>query len=112
MLLHTLVPHEHHDEMDAGSHATEHEETDTLLGWIKTIFHHDVGENHLENFDSPEDGLDLDLQINIASAILILTTSDSAQDNPCDQIDNSLIEAPPPKRFLTVKGLRGPPYIS
>lgn len=47
--LHTLFPHEHHDELSSVEHEVQHLEADSLIDFIKLIFHEDMGEGHLEH---------------------------------------------------------------
>jgi len=115
ILLHSFVPHEHHDEMGAELHQVEHENTDNFLGWIKTIFHNDLGEDHLENYEH----LDGDLSefgngaIPLVICPAVIWTALS-EDNAYlgGKISTSIIKVPPLIRYRSAIGLRGPPQFS
>ena len=50
LLLHSLIPHEHHSELDEIAHIEQHQEADDLFDFLKLVFHLDFGGEHLENF--------------------------------------------------------------
>lgn len=50
LLLHTMLPHEHHTELNEAAHIVEHQTATGLLDFIKLAFHLDQGEGHLEKF--------------------------------------------------------------
>ena len=54
LLLHSILPHKHHTELNALEHVTQHESATSLLDFIKLAFHLDQGEDHLENFKVAE----------------------------------------------------------
>ena len=50
LLLHTLLPHEHHSELNEKEHFEQHESASSLLDFIKLAFHMDQGDGHLEKY--------------------------------------------------------------
>lgn len=54
LLLHSLLPHEHHRDLDDEEHVVRHEMATSLVDFIKLAFHLDQGEDHLENFKVTE----------------------------------------------------------
>lgn len=50
LLMHSILPHEHHSELDENQHVEDHETASSLLDYIKLAFHLDPGQNHLEEF--------------------------------------------------------------
>lgn len=44
-----MLPHQHHDELTSDEHEVQHKEADSLLDYIKLVFHEDMGEGHLEH---------------------------------------------------------------
>ena len=53
LLLHTLIPHQHHTELDDSSHYSQHQKADNLYEFFQLIFHQDLGEDHLEDYQTP-----------------------------------------------------------
>lgn len=51
LLLHNVVPHQHHGESTAEEHclAENSHDEDSLLDILSNIFHADLGDDHLEN---------------------------------------------------------------
>lgn len=54
LLLHSFLPHSHHDELSEEEHIEVHEEAVTLLDFIRLAFHIDPGKNHLEDFKNAQ----------------------------------------------------------
>lgn len=52
LLLHMILPHEHHSELDAAEHITQHETAKSLFDYFKLAFHMDQGEGHLEKYQA------------------------------------------------------------
>lgn len=50
VLLHTLVPHEHHDKSESEICVTTQDESKGLLDWIALGLHINQSEGHLEHF--------------------------------------------------------------
>jgi hypothetical protein len=50
LLLHTFLPHEHHDELKQNQNIEAHANANSLLDYIKLAFHVDLGEDHLEGY--------------------------------------------------------------
>lgn len=48
--MHTVLPHEHHSELDEVEHVEQHETATGFLDFIKLAFHMDQGEGHLEKY--------------------------------------------------------------
>lgn len=53
-MLHSFVPHQHHDELGQAEHISEHSSATSTLDFLSLIFHENLGENHLENFENTE----------------------------------------------------------
>ena len=51
LMLHSLLPHEHHDEISAERHSYEQKGADSLLDHLLLAFHANLGENHLEEYE-------------------------------------------------------------
>lgn len=116
MLLHSIVPHIHHDATQAAQHEIEQKSAHEILDILELMFHVDMGEDHLENFQSAN-GFDLDLKAGLQlhslfnfcliSDIYDITISDdfTTRDFPDDvPIPLSILSAP--------LDLRGPPSHS
>lgn len=50
LMLHSLLPHDHHDELDDLQHYEQRASAESLVDYIKLAFHIDLGEDHLEDF--------------------------------------------------------------
>jgi hypothetical protein len=60
VMLHNIMPHQHHTEMSMTEDLREHNST-TLTDWLRTIFHEDLGDaHHLENIIVSSHDLDYD----------------------------------------------------
>ena len=116
MLLHSILPHAHHDEMSHPEHSTSHQEADNLIDYLELIFHTDVGEGHLEHFETGQ-GLDFNIVSNITTVAIL------------DIVTEHLFSVSGELRFIASEfylkddhlpdcnlhdsfSLRGPPFIS
>lgn len=52
MVMHTLVPHQHHDDLSYEDNLIEHNSATSILDYLELAFHADLGEGHLEHLDS------------------------------------------------------------
>jgi hypothetical protein len=50
LILHGLLPHHHHEEMDGVQHFAAHETADNWIDYLQLAFHLNPGENHLEDY--------------------------------------------------------------
>ena len=50
LLLHTVLPYEHHDELNQNQNIEAHATANSLLDYIKLAFHVDLGEDNLEGY--------------------------------------------------------------
>lgn len=50
MLLHSIVPHEHHDELLEQDTVVLYSSNECIFDWLQFVFHDDLGAGHLENF--------------------------------------------------------------
>ena len=53
LLLHSFMPHQHSDELSAAEHIEEHTSASSVFDYLAVLFHENLGENHLEHFDTP-----------------------------------------------------------
>ena len=54
LLLHSFLPHHHHNEISEAEHVEVHEEARTVIDYILLAFHNNPGENHLEEFKNAQ----------------------------------------------------------
>lgn len=52
LMLHSVLPHQHHDELSQEEHLAQNEEARTWLDYLKLAFHTDLGDSHLEEFET------------------------------------------------------------
>lgn len=50
LLMHSVLPHEHHSELNENQHVEAHDTATSLLDFIKLAFHVDLGQDHLESY--------------------------------------------------------------
>ncbi len=50
LLLHGVLPHDHHEELEETIHVTQHESASGLLDFLALAFHLDQGEGHLDDY--------------------------------------------------------------
>jgi hypothetical protein len=62
--LHSLLPHQHFDELDSEEHKEEHAQADGLIDYLQLIFHTDLGDGHMESFEDGK-GFDFDVDFTI-----------------------------------------------
>lgn len=51
LMLHSFLPHQHHNETADDRHFIEHDNADSILDYLKLAFHANLGENHLEEYE-------------------------------------------------------------
>ena len=54
IVLHALIPHIHHDQVSDAQHEEEHITADSWADYVKLMFHIDLGDGHLDHFDSAD----------------------------------------------------------
>ncbi|MEP5612863.1 MAG: hypothetical protein ABJP45_11465 [Cyclobacteriaceae bacterium] len=54
LLMHSFLPHSHHDELSDTEHVEVHEEAESILDFFRLAFHVNQGENHLEDFKNSQ----------------------------------------------------------
>lgn len=110
MLLHNIVPHQHHGEDKDEEHClaeTSHED-DSLFDLLGDIFHTDLGDDHLENLRNAEG----DLPVFISPAILAEAQKRLEQPLVISSVDDYRQPedlALPDFLTPTLRPLRGPP---
>ena len=109
LLLHSIIPHRHHEEMTCAEHAKAHENTKDVIGYLRLAFHEATNYNlenalfqktdYAKNFDS----LRIDFQVNFGfTKSEILYT----QINP---FFRTLPQKSHLEFFILANGLRAPP---
>ena len=115
--MHTVVPHVHHDQISDAQHEEEHLSADSWKDYLQLVFHVDLGDDHLEHFDSA-DGYDIQLVavpviipacgVVIAHPLSVSSELRYIVNNVYSDHDDPL----PIKYFNATTSLRGPPFIS
>lgn len=110
------MPHAHHSEQSLDEHDAAHESAESLADYLELIFHSDMQDGHLENFESSSS---LDLEISSTAVSLPLAVLVQSHDFIFSlEISHSASEfylkddPYPDSWLLAFFGLRGPPYIS
>jgi hypothetical protein len=52
IILHSLIPHQHHCELDHVEHLEQHQKADDLFDLLQLFFHIDLGGDHLNNYET------------------------------------------------------------
>lgn len=111
-----MLPHAHHDELSDDDHELVHQSADSILDYIKLIFHTDMGEGHLENFESGQ-GFDFDHISAVAISPIVGVVTDHvlmvSGEHSFIASEFYLKDDPfPDPHNYTSFSLRGPPSIS
>jgi hypothetical protein len=57
LLLHSLLPHAHHSQLNNEQHIEEQQTATSLFDYLQLAFHFNPGENHLEEYQTAGDEL-------------------------------------------------------
>ncbi|GLR17614.1 hypothetical protein [Portibacter lacus] len=116
VVMHTVMPHSHCNTMFSAEQVTSEKPSDTFLGHIKMMLNIDMGDGHLEHFQSGN-GLDVDMNDAIAQVAILAIVFDQTYliSNKHSYLpsEHYLKEDPfPDPPFKSAFSLRGPPSIS
>ncbi|MBT8232020.1 MAG: hypothetical protein HKN51_16750 [Saprospiraceae bacterium] len=116
VILHSLLPHVHESDHDHYSHELEHTAPESFLDFLEEMFHMDMGEGHLENFEQGSQ-LDFDLVniLNEVSPDLNVEINSFRLNVEGQNIQTTEYRDKVPilqRPFSTEHILRGPPSIS
>lgn len=111
--MHSILPHQHHEEIGSTEHTEEHAEANDFLDYVFLMFHVDLGEGHMENFESGvEYDLSVEYNVNVFPDLithqyypLLLPEVDDSQSSKI-----LVYEVPIVNRYVSNNlNLRGPP---
>ncbi|MFT4739085.1 MAG: hypothetical protein ACI8QD_000453 [Cyclobacteriaceae bacterium] len=51
LLMHSVLPHHHHGDLNENQNVNAHETASSLLDFVKLAFHVDLGQDHLESYN-------------------------------------------------------------
>lgn len=116
VVLHTLLPHQHHSELGNLEYEIQQKEANSLLDYIKLIFQEDVGEAHLEHIVVGQ-GFEIDTEVNFIypPAPSIKLFGDFLEVIPFSMHDEgnyTLLNFSPQRQHQCSLALRGPPSLS
>lgn len=108
VLLHSITPHQHHKTSRISDHTISEVKNDSnVINWLQFIFHPDLGEEHLENFQN-EHPLELAIpELNFLAVAIVFVP----------QIEVKLEHNTPyiftikDSEYLSPRQLRGPPSL-
>ena len=107
LLLHTVLPHEHHSELNQEEHLAQHESAEGLLDFIKLTFHMDQGEDHLEKYQGSS-SIFLFQALLTDELLVVFHPIDIKKSYPPSFFQESLHS-----RFLSSQvRFRGPPHLA
>ena len=108
VLLHSITPHKHHKSSQLYNHTiSEVGNENNLINWLQFIFHPDLGEEHLENYQN-EHPLELaipDFAFVAVAMILIPVVEIKPEHN------TPYFFSAKDSEYLSSKQLRGPPTL-
>lgn len=108
VLLHSITPHQHHKTSQISDHTISEVRNDSnVINWLQFIFHPDLGEEHLENFQN-EHPLELaipDLAFLAVAIVFVPQTEVKLEHN------TPYIFSIKDSDFLSPRQLRGPPSL-
>lgn len=115
VLLHGLVPHQHHNELSYDQDAVQHASANDLQDYLELVFHIDMGDGHLDHFENV-DGIEFDVKAVAINLTCFSTVSQYGKyDNSCGSFYkhgfpelNKYSSGPE----IACTTLRGPPSIS
>jgi hypothetical protein len=117
LLLHSIIPHKHLNDLDNGARSETYAEADGVVDYIKLMFLTDLGEGHMETFDQGKEiNLNVDFQFDFTPDIAVLANKLSfvslSNDNYTKRT-NCTYNVPILRRdFLSNIDFRGPPTVS
>ncbi len=108
LLLHTMMPHEHHALIGDSNHLCPLHKTTTLSGLFQLAFHMDQGEGHLENFNVEQEFQFVAVPATTCAVLLErpVIVIDTVPLHPTETTES------PPSVFLPQLTFRGPPSMA
>lgn len=108
LMLHAVLPHKHHKELDGVEHSVEHHQAKSLIDFINLAFHLSPSENHLEDFEKSKSA-ELSVVFVVDSPSLALNSNwslSSLNETQVVKIGDVRLS------FLSDHQFRGPPHNS
>ena len=106
LMMHSVLPHQHHNQIPDERHSIEHAEANSILDYILLAFHVNPGENHLEEFEKASSISLLFLAVEISECQFIEQPVVVIQSNRVET-DHILLQ-----QFLSRQlSFRGPPQL-
>ena len=117
MLLHSIIPHKHTNELGDTTKDDIYSEADGIVDYIKLMFLTDLGEGHMETFDQGKDiDLNVDFQFDITPNVAFIGPKIAFQvlDNNNFAYNANYNDGIPiiSRYFLSNINFRGPPILS
>lgn len=110
VMVHSMVPHQHRDELSFAEHEAQHEEASGLIDYLSLAFHLEHGEGQLEEFNSVQHVQLEELSILHAEFINSETTCFTEERSTERFTDHK--EIIPISSYEERNCLRGPPSLS
>ncbi len=102
------MPHHHHDELSDAQNFTEHSTANSALDFLGVIFHENIGEGHLENFENTE----FDFNFSLSNFMLVSYPSFIAESEEVHNYFYVNQRIPLPiSAYQKATSKRGPPVV-
>lgn len=114
--MHNVLPHSHYSDLSEEEYNEVHTAAENILDYLDLLFHNDMGEGHLEYFESSQD---LDCELSARSAVIppIGLVTNTIDLRLIELLISSHTHCFPEKpfpdlRYFSDLSLRGPPIFS
>lgn len=109
LLMHSVLPHEHHTELNDNQNIQAHERATSLLDFIKLAFHIDLGQDHLEKYKAAsQEQVTFDSYVSEIPDFSLETVYFENESQKFLAYKNNLYS----KYYSRHHSLRGPPYMA
>lgn len=109
LMLHTVLPHEHHSELKATEHEVQHETAHSLLDFLKLAFHMDQGEGHLEDYKTSST---VYFHFDAVVSAVIVPSFEPVLSYSLSTPQYTTQTKIPPRYFCSSLRFRGPPQLA
>ncbi|MGL1888106.1 MAG: hypothetical protein OCD76_16440 [Reichenbachiella sp.] len=109
LMLHSIMPHQHHDDNETVEEYQEHQEAQDLLDYLMLAFHISQGEEHLEEFQVS--GSTVMLNHTVVVAVFELVYQPKVVDESNTEYETNFFVLTTSESIVEGYSFRGPPSI-
>ena len=108
LLLHSFMPHQHHDELSEEEHIEQHTSASTAFDYLALLFHENIGVDHLEHFETTDYLFNFCLvAVETMDYYFLYQVESQAQDAKSPRILDKIVYSV----LLETSNERGPPMV-